>query len=232
MNKSVSKSLTRSDAAREPIMGSWDTAEKVIFARKARELLQLSLGLDARRANLDCTVTLAALTLLLANTHDWMRGFARDDSAAKLDPELSHIIESYRTPCVEVDGIRQLIPTIDRCPIIKSNTLPSCVALVEGMQRHQGRERLGTFLHNIRNAVAHGNVYWLSESPLPGSPIRGVMLAFKVHSGDESHPPRWRAYRMGIESLASLIEALAALFGQQPVSLHLAAAERVAIEAV
>lgn len=218
-------------AARESIMGSWDTADKVIFARKARELSQLSLGPDARRANLDCTVTLAALTLLLANTHDGMREHARDDSAAKLDPELSHIIESYRTPCVKVDGIRQLIPTIDRSPIIKSNTLPSCVALVEGMQRHQGGEQLGTFLHNIRNAVAHGNVYWLSESPHPGSPIRGILLAFKVYSGDKSHPPRWRAYRMAIESLASWIGTLASLFGEQPVSLHLAAAEQVAVEA-
>lgn len=218
-------------AARESIMGSWDTADKAVFARKARELLQLRHGSDASRANLDCTLTLAALTLLLANTHDEMRDFAKEIKAARPDPRLLPIIADYRRPCRKVEGIREVIRGTMRTCEIESDVFPDCAVFASAMERYEGDELLGTFLRNIRNAVAHGNVYWLSESPLPGSPIRGVMLAFKVYSGDENHPPRWRAYRMEIESLASLIEALAALFGQHPISLHLAAAERVAIEA-
>lgn len=212
-------------------MGSWDTADKVVFARKARELLQLRHGSDARRANLDCTVTLAALTLLLANTHDEIRDFAEEITNARPDPRLLPIIADYQRPCRKVEGIREVIRGTMRTYEIESHVFPDCAVFASAMGRYEGDELFGTFLRNIRNAVAHGNVYWLSESPHPGSPIRGIMLAFKVYSGDKIHPPRWRAYRMGIESLASLIETLASLFGQQPVSLHLAAAEQVAIEA-
>jgi hypothetical protein len=161
-------------------MSYWETAHRHNFAEKALALLEFCNDELVQERDLECTLALAATTMLFCNSRDSaysasLGGLeARAYGAASIPTAL---IEQYRR---RVDQIPQL------CAVARSrrqparsrfaNAMPDPASFKNELEQTGQRYELGELLRRLRNALAHGGVAWASDTR---GDICGVLLVIR-----------------------------------------------------
>ena len=209
-------------------MGYWETSERNNFAAKSLDLLDLRRNQAVEELDLDCTLLLAALTMLLCNTLDSVKAARRDDSvsvgarsisAAPRDAyarKLSHVLSASTQKRILATRWKQ------------QDLPPRPSDLASEVERVSADLTVGGLLGAIRNAVAHGSVEWTKDG---SNRITGALFMTRKDA-NSNKPKQWRAFRLELPAIEEVTRWWAKVFMESPAppSEHASAIESEFLE--
>jgi hypothetical protein len=209
-------------------MGYWETSERNNFAAKSLDLLDLRRNQVVEDLDLDCTLLLAALTMLLCNTLDSVKAARRNDrvsfgagsiSVAPRDTynrALTDVLSKSTQKQIRATGWkRQELP-------------PRPSELASEVKGVSADLKVGGLIGAIRNAVAHGSVEWTKDG---SNRITGALFMAREHDNPQK-PQRWRAFRLELPAIEFVTRWWANAFMESPAppSEHASAIESEFLE--
>ena len=202
-------------------MSHWETAERHNFAKKAIELLKLRKTCNAKESDLDCTIVLAALTMLLCNSRDSFadakKGLMESHGAPSIPMQL---VELYSKRIDEVPGLKCVANTMLQSEW-RTSVCPPCPNDFENsVVKISFNPQVGTLISDMRNALAHGSIAWTKDGE---HSINGALLV-NARSGEnpEGKPQKWRARYFDLNGLIEITRwwANALQHGEHSPSTH------------
>ena len=193
-------------------MGYWETSERNNFAAKSLDLLDLRRNQAVEALDLDCTLLLAALTMLLCNTQDSVKAARKDDRVSFGARSVSVApSENYARKITDVlsnTTQKQILVTRWK----QQDFAPRPSDLASKVERVSADLTVGGLLGAIRNAVAHGSVEWTKDG---SNRITGALFMAREHDNPQK-PQRWRAFRLELPAIEDVTRWWANVLMESP----------------
>ena len=179
-------------------MSYWETSARNNFAEKALELLELRRLPALAERDIDCTLLLASLTMLLCNTRDSVRAAKDgDDESFGTQSIPAKLKTTYAKKLTDDGEMKSVARMIRVSPWRKQEPAPRPIEVASEVNPISPDMTIARLITDLRNAVAHGSVEWTKDGK---GQINGALFMTAEHE-KSNQPQRWRAVQLELRAL-------------------------------